>query len=49
MLWLRDDGSGTGGLSAGMAGVALTQSLQLVGMFQVGPQLSQRSILFEMT
>lgn len=35
VLWLRDDGSGGGGLSAGLAGVALTQALQLVGMFQV--------------
>lgn len=35
MLWLRDDGTGSGGLSAGLAGVALTQALQLVGMFQV--------------
>jgi hypothetical protein len=35
VLWLRDDGTGSGGLSAGLAGVALTQALQLVGMFQV--------------
>ena len=34
VLWLRDDGTGGGGLSAGLAGVALTQALQLVGMFQ---------------
>ena len=34
VLWLRDDGTGSGGLSAGLAGVELTQALQLVGMFQ---------------
>lgn len=37
MLWLRDDKAGGGGLSAGLAGVVLTQALQLVGMFQVCP------------
>ena len=41
MLWLRDDGTGSGGLSAGLAGVALTQALQLVGMFQVRLKLAR--------